>query len=180
MYILLNLSCESLLLTLCFLPSLHQEHASHGSYLRQLSDWQCHQCKMINFFDPPGSHTHTEWWWDLVFWYFSPWHRSLLGEVFHAGFAQGVQHLLPLVLSCRLLEALLRCLLPLLSQSDTQQSFRRHKFCSRRLEFLISYFILSAVVNFSKGIIATWMWRIGGIFVWSVVKTFLINFKEDC
>lgn len=53
----------------------------------------------------------------LVSWYFCPRYRCLHGKVFHAGFAQGVQHLLLLVLCCRRQEALLLCRLPLLSQS---------------------------------------------------------------
>lgn len=79
--------------------------------------------RIINCFASTRSHRHTNTtWWDLVSWYFSPWNRSLHGEVVHAGAAQWVQHLLSLVLSCRLLETLLSCRLSLLSQSDKTET----------------------------------------------------------
>lgn len=72
-------------------------------------------------------------WLDLVSRYFGPRDRSLHGEVVHAGFAQGVQHLLSLVLSCRLLEPLLFCNLPLLSQSKTQIPQTHHPLGTGRI-----------------------------------------------
>lgn len=63
---------------------------------------------------------------DLVSRHFGPRHGGLHGEVLHAGFAQGVQHLLLLVLSFRLPEALLlRCRLPLLRQPETKKNTKK-------------------------------------------------------
>lgn len=131
--------------------------------------------KMINCFGSTRSHRHTNTtWWDLVSRYFGTRNRSLHGEVVHTGTAQGVQHLLSCVFSCRLLEMLLSCRLSLLSQSDTQKPQTHHPLQSGRIyddrllvfgsgRWNIFYFIYSLLLwrdTFLSGITGIWIWRV--------------------